>query len=158
MYPAGNVQLITTLTHLVANSLPIALSKPTFVSNSTTPEVTIDTHRRSLAKLRSSNNKLSIETGRYTRPIIPRNERVCSACRSGEIECHFLQVCNCFSDLRSSHISPHIGANVARLPAALRVGYILKWSGCYPSSRKCCHLAIPGLYCKRFFPVICTRV
>jgi hypothetical protein len=107
-------------------------------------EVKNDSHRRSLAKLRSSNHTLAIETGRYTRPITPRNERICRLCLSDEIEdeCHFLLYCNTFSDLRSSFIVPFLNANIKCLSSTLQIGYFLN-SGqeVIRSVAKYCHLA-----------------
>ena len=58
--------------------------------------------RRILAKFRSCNLPLAIETGRYTRPKTPVNERTCKYCSSGEVddEIHFLINCESFDDLR----------------------------------------------------------
>jgi hypothetical protein len=90
-------------------------------------EVKNDSHRRSLAKLRCSNHKLAIETGRYTRPLTPRNDRLCQLCHSGEVEDegHFLLSCHFYSDLRSSLISPHLNSNILKIPPLLQTGYIL---------------------------------
>ena len=51
-----------------------------------------------LAKFRSCNLPLAIETGRYTRPKNPVNERTCKYCTSGEVddETHFLINCEFF--------------------------------------------------------------
>ena len=58
--------------------------------------------RRILAKFRSCNVPLAIETGRYTRPKTPVNERTCKYCTSGEVddETHILINCEFFDDLR----------------------------------------------------------
>ena len=59
-------------------------------------------HRRVLAKFRSCNLPLAIETGRYTRPKTPVHERVCKYCNSNSVEdeTHFLVDCDFYSDLR----------------------------------------------------------
>ena len=59
-------------------------------------------HRRVLAKFRSCNLPLTIETGRYTRPKTPVFERLCKYCctDSVEDETHFLVDCEFYSDLR----------------------------------------------------------
>ena len=59
-------------------------------------------HRRVLAKFRSCNLPLAIETGRYTRPKAPVHERVCKYCNSNSVEdeTHFLVDCDFYSDLR----------------------------------------------------------
>ena len=52
-------------------------------------------HRQSLAKLRSGNHNLRIETGRHCLPKIPENLRICQNCESKDIEneIHFLLEC-----------------------------------------------------------------
>ena len=59
-------------------------------------------HRRTLAKFRSCNLPLAIETGRYTRPKTPVLERLCKFCDTNakEDETHFLVDCEFYSDLR----------------------------------------------------------
>ena len=59
-------------------------------------------HRQALTKFRISNHILLIETGRYQRPKIPRHERICRFCSSGEIEneSHFILKCKLFEELR----------------------------------------------------------
>ena len=51
--------------------------------------------RRQFTKLQISSHHLAIETGRYTRPITPRNERWCKDCNNHTIgdEKHFLLSC-----------------------------------------------------------------
>ena len=58
--------------------------------------------RRILAKFRSCNLPLAIETGRYSRPKTPLHERLCKYCESSSIEdeTHFLIDCEFYSDLR----------------------------------------------------------
>ena len=58
--------------------------------------------RRILFKFRSCNLPLAIETGRYTRPKTPVNDRVCQFCNINAIEdeTDFLIECNFYSDLR----------------------------------------------------------
>ena len=53
-------------------------------------------HRLSLAKLRSGNRDLRIETGRHCVPKIQEHQRLCQYCSSNEIEneFHFLFTCN----------------------------------------------------------------
>ena len=59
-------------------------------------------HRRVLAKFRSCNLPLAIETGRYNRPKTPVSERLCNYCHMDSIEdeTHFLVDCEFYSDLR----------------------------------------------------------
>ena len=49
-------------------------------------------HRQSVAKLRSGNHDLRIETGRHCVPKIPENLKICQNCSSSEVEneIHFL--------------------------------------------------------------------
>ena len=52
--------------------------------------------RKSLTKFRISNHKLTIETGRYSKPITPLENRICEKCFSDEIESeeHLLLKCS----------------------------------------------------------------
>ena len=61
--------------------------------------------RRSLTRLRLSAHQLAIEKGRYMG--IPRHNRVCPRCSSGEIEdeMHFLFNCNSLKNERHKLIS-----------------------------------------------------
>ena len=62
--------------------------------------------RRTISKLRLGILPLRIETARYTRPILPENERLCY-CKSGEIESEFhaLFICSVYNDLRQSWLN-----------------------------------------------------
>jgi hypothetical protein len=55
-----------------------------------------------MCKLPISAHKLNIEVGRYNK--IPRNERFCKKCKTGEIEdeMHFLLLCNHFETDRTN--------------------------------------------------------
>ena len=57
--------------------------------------------RKTISKLRLGILPLRVETTRYTRPIIPENERLCY-CKSGDIESesHALFSCCIYNDLR----------------------------------------------------------
>ena len=59
-------------------------------------------HRQAVAKLRTSNHKLSIETDRDHLPKIPENLRICQLCSSNKVEneIHFLFECNLYKNLR----------------------------------------------------------
>ena len=59
-------------------------------------------HRRILARFRSCNLPLAIETGRFTKPKTPLNQRLCRFCKASVIEdeTHFLISCDFYSDLR----------------------------------------------------------
>ena len=58
--------------------------------------------RRTMTLFRSGTLPLAIETGRYSRPQIPLNERLCKLCynTAAENEIHFLMNCSLYSDIR----------------------------------------------------------
>ena len=57
-------------------------------------QVTNIHHRNIMTKLRLSNHRLAIETGRYMRPYKKPNKRICPLCREeAEDEKHFLVSC-----------------------------------------------------------------
>ena len=62
--------------------------------------------RRDFAKLRTSSHSLEIEVGRYFRPKIPRERRICKQCNLGEVEdeLHHLLKCTFFREIRTSHL------------------------------------------------------
>jgi len=62
--------------------------------------------RTYFVKLRASAHPLRIQTGRYARNNIPRNERYCQCCdqRDIEDEFHFICKCPCFQQLRQKYI------------------------------------------------------
>ena len=59
-------------------------------------------HRRVLSRFRSGCLPLHIETGRYAKPKVPLNERICKFCTEGNVEdeMHFLLHCEFYSDIR----------------------------------------------------------
>ena len=61
-------------------------------------------YQRALTRLRVSSHKLNIEAGRHVRPYIPRQQRVCLHCTTGELddEFHFLLICHFHSEGRYS--------------------------------------------------------
>ena len=60
-------------------------------------DIRIRKHRVSLTKLRLSDHCLMIERGRYSRPIVPREERFCPHCPMKlEDEEHFLTQCSAY--------------------------------------------------------------
>ena len=66
-------------------------------------QVTNTRHRIALTKLRLSNHKLAIETGRYSRPFKKPAERTCPICKiEMEDEYHFLNICPVYQEKRSS--------------------------------------------------------
>ena len=50
--------------------------------------------RTAVARFRTSCHSLAIETGRYTRPLLPPEKRVCQTCEVMEDEKHFLLNCS----------------------------------------------------------------
>lgn len=58
--------------------------------------------RRILFRLRSCSLPLAVETGRYSKPKTPMNERICKFCQSHSVEneMHFLLECDLYTDLR----------------------------------------------------------
>lgn len=78
----------------------------TYKSSFTTePYITMNMrrdHRRILAKFRSCNIPLAVETGRYSKPKTPLNERLCKFCDTASVEdeTHFLIDCDFYSDIR----------------------------------------------------------
>ena len=57
-------------------------------------QITNTRHRIALTKLRLSNRKLAIETGRYSRPFKKHPKRTCPICKiEMEDEYHFLNIC-----------------------------------------------------------------
>lgn len=68
-------------------------------------EVKINSHQRALTKLRTSNHRLNVETGRYKRPYIARHERICELCDTGiEDEFHFLFQCPIYREIRKNKL------------------------------------------------------
>ena len=61
-------------------------------------------HQQALSQLRVSSHNLLIEQGRHSRPVVPRNERLCKFCHLNEIddEIHFLMTCTFHSDERNA--------------------------------------------------------
>ena len=68
--------------------------------------------RIAIARIRTSNHRLPIETGRYGQNRVPREERVCTKCDSGQVgdEYHFILVCSSpiLKALREKSIPPFI--------------------------------------------------
>ena len=63
--------------------------------------------RRILSRYRLSEHSLAIETGRHRKSWLPREQRVCVHCRTGEIETetHFLLHCHKYSSVRELYFS-----------------------------------------------------
>ena len=66
-------------------------------------EVTNILHRITLTKLRLSNHKLAIESGRYVRPYKKPKERICSISKKDvEGEIHFSTLCPAYQEKKST--------------------------------------------------------
>ena len=64
-------------------------------------QVTNIRHRITLIKLRLSNHKLAIETGRYVRPYKKPEEGICPICKKDvEDEIHFLTLCPVYQEIK----------------------------------------------------------
>jgi hypothetical protein len=84
-------------------------------------------HRNILTRFRTSNHKLHIETGRYTRPITPVENRIYPNCNSKSVEdeLHFLMYCPRFENHRRELFSNVLNYNAAILSAEDKLGWIL---------------------------------
>ena len=60
-----------------------------------------------ISRFRLSAHSLRIQSGRFVRNAIPRNERYCLCCQTANIEdiFHFILVCPCYNELRESYIN-----------------------------------------------------
>ena len=66
-------------------------------------QITNIRHRITLTRLRLSNHKLAIETGRYIRPYKKPEERICPICKKDvEDEKHFLSLCPAYQEKRKN--------------------------------------------------------
>ncbi len=67
-------------------------------------------HRKTFSRLRCGTHCLRVETGRYTRPKTPFDERICLVCvdfnqPEVETEFHFVMKCALYADLRCALLS-----------------------------------------------------
>ena len=60
------------------------------------------TYRKVYSNFRSGSLPLAIETGRYAKPIIPLEQRLCNFCNENTVEdeTHFILHCDLYSDIR----------------------------------------------------------
>ena len=59
--------------------------------------------RKAIARIRTSAHSLAIETGRYSRPVIPADRRFCRYCpEEVENEIHFMLFCKKYEDSRKA--------------------------------------------------------
>jgi hypothetical protein len=76
--------------------------------------VTVKTHRISFSRLLLSSHRLSIESGRWNRPITPACNRYCPFCpNSIEDEYHFIIECRLYTDLRRKLIPIYYTRNAS---------------------------------------------
>ena len=59
-----------------------------------------DYYRRIISRWRLSNHRLKIETGRYSRPYVPRERRLCVTCNLLEDEAHVIFICPLYRTIR----------------------------------------------------------
>ena len=82
-------------------------------------QVTNTRHRIALTKLRLSNHKLAIETGRYSRPFKKPAEGICPVCKiEMEDEYHFLNICPAYQEKRCSlldYLEKEYGIKISRM-------------------------------------------
>ncbi len=75
-------------------------------------EVTSRAQLRHLAQLRTGSHQLRVEIGRWERPRLPRDERICRRCQSGEVddEHHMVFDCPALEEVRVQHIGLFAGS------------------------------------------------
>ena len=79
-------------------------------------QVTNTRHRIALTKLRLSNHKLAIETGRYSRPFKKPAERICPVCKMEmEDECHFLNICPAYQEKKMFILEKEYRIKISRM-------------------------------------------
>ena len=62
-------------------------------------------HRSALTRLRTSNHRLAVESGRWHKPhVLPLIERKCSRCDDLEAEYHFSLVCQMYTEIRRKYL------------------------------------------------------
>jgi hypothetical protein len=66
-------------------------------------------YRFYFCRLRLSSLPLRIQTGRYSRNRIPREERSCLICNSSDIEdeYHFVCICHCYNNIRRKYLKKY---------------------------------------------------
>ena len=63
----------------------------------------VDSCRKIVTRWRLSNLQLAIETGKYKRPKVDRNQRLCQTCLLVEDEEHALMNCILYKQVRDKH-------------------------------------------------------
>ena len=76
--------------------------KQHFVMENYLTHIPNQNYRKALARLRTSSHTLKTETGRYTRPKTPPEDRICPHCNSHAVEDeqHFLIKCSLYAEER----------------------------------------------------------
>ena len=75
--------------------------KPSFIYSTYQESILPKKHRMALTRLLVSSHRLHVETGRWERPVIPREHRYCQHCPSKiEDEFHLLLECRLYSEIR----------------------------------------------------------
>ena len=71
-----------------------------------------------IAKFRTGDHKLRIETGRHCRPRLPPEQRLCTRCQLNKVEdeVHILIECPLYALLRDKHFIKVRGIQTKRLP------------------------------------------
>ena len=72
-----------------------------------------DSCRTIITRWRMSNFNLAVETGRYERPMIDRDQRLCRTCLVREDEEHVFHSCRLYNDIRKDH------PNIFKEPSAV---------------------------------------
>ena len=87
-------------------------------------------HRRILARFRSCSLPLAIETGRFTRPKTPLNQRLCRFCKTSAIEdeTHFLIACDFYNDIRYNLFKNAVdmNTNFLGMPDSDKLAFLMK--------------------------------
>jgi hypothetical protein len=75
-------------------------------------EVSSRVQLRQLAQLRTGSHQLRIETGRWERPMVARDQRICQRCPSGEVddEHHMVFDCPALEEVRLQHAGLFAGS------------------------------------------------
>ena len=72
--------------------------------------------RSLIARLRCSSHDLLVETGRWSRPVLPYINRICTRCNLNliEDEFHFVLICPAYVELRTRFIEDRFRENPTR--------------------------------------------
>ena len=73
-----------------------------------------DYYRIIITRWRLSSHKLMVEVGRHRRPIVPREERVCSMCGVLEDEQHVIFICPLYDNIRNKYEEVFANRTIAK--------------------------------------------